>query len=99
VDDKGEGVMGVNIQIKGTTKGTNTDQNGYYSISVPDEKAVLVFSSIGFVTQETTVGRRSTINMVLETDVKTLNEVVVVGYGSVKKSDLTGSVVSLNQKN
>jgi hypothetical protein len=85
VDDKGEGVMGVNIQIKGTTKGANTDQNGYYSISVPDEKAVLVFSSIGFVTQETPVGRRSTINIVLETDVKTLNEVVVVGYGSVKK--------------
>lgn len=98
VDDKGEGVMGVNIQIKGTTKGANTDQNGYYSISVPDEKAVLVFSSIGFVTQETTVGRRSTINIVLETDVKTLNEVVVVGYGSVKKSDLTGSVVSLKSK-
>lgn len=95
--ENGEGLPGVNIQIKSTQRGTTTDGNGAYRISVPDRNAVLVFSFIGYVTQEAAVGSQSTVNVTLATDDKTLNEVVVVGYGTQRKRDITGSVVSVNE--
>jgi len=92
-----EGVLpGVNILVKGTTQGTVTDVDGNYRINVPDEDATLVFSAVGYVPQEIEVGNRSTINVVMPPDIQALEEVVVVGYGTVKKSDLTGSVGSIN---
>ncbi|GAB4051207.1 TonB-dependent receptor [Spirosoma litoris] len=97
VAENGEGLPGVNIQIKSTQRGTTTDGNGTYRISVPDRNAILVFSFIGYVSKEVAVGSQSTINVTLATDDKTLNEVVVVGYGVQRKRDITGSVVSVNE--
>lgn len=90
-----EDLPGVNIVIKGTTVGTVTDAFGAYSISVPNDEAVLVFSFIGFAEQQVVVGSRSAINIVLEPSTESLSEVVVIGYGEVRKSDLTGSVSSV----
>lgn len=89
------GLPGVNIIIKGTTMGVSTDMDGAFTINVPDNNAVLVFKYIGYVTKEVTVGTNQTINVVLSADVSNLDEVVVVGYGSAKKSDITGSVSSV----
>ncbi|PHN05690.1 SusC/RagA family TonB-linked outer membrane protein [Flavilitoribacter nigricans] len=93
--EDGLGLPGVNILVKGTTNGAVTDIDGNYEISVPDGSAVLVFSYIGYSGQEIEVGSRNTIDIDLSPDARALEEVVVVGYGTVKKSDLTGSVVSL----
>ncbi len=96
--DNGEGLPGVSIQIKNTSRGTTTDVNGNYRLTVPDEAGtVLVFSFIGYATQEVTVGARSVIAVTLATDDKTLSEVVVVGYGTQRKSDITGSVASVTE--
>ncbi|WP_299118786.1 TonB-dependent receptor [uncultured Winogradskyella sp.] len=89
---------GANILVKGTTQGATTDFDGNYSIEVEDGTAVLVFSYIGFVPQEITVGSQSVINVTLLEDTNQLNEIVVVGYGSVKKSDVTGAVSSVKAK-
>ncbi|HSJ69998.1 MAG TPA: TonB-dependent receptor [Anditalea sp.] len=86
---------GVNVRIKGTQRGTITDLDGNYSIQVDDQET-LVFSFVGFLTQEAPVGNRSTINLTLATDAKTLGEVVVIGYGSVERRELTGSVGSVS---
>src|SRR5690606_38462111 len=91
-DDSNSPLPGVNVVIKGSTTGTVTDMNGEYTIAVPDGNTVLVFSFIGYMTQEVPVGMQSNVNVQLATDVQTLSEVVVVGYGTQKKSDLTGSV-------
>ena len=91
-DEKGEKLPGVSVRVKGTTRGTTTASNGDFSISIPDNKATLVFSFVGFLNQEILVGNRTQINVVLLQDSKSLEEVVVVGYGTVKKSDITGSV-------
>src|SRR5688572_3839092 len=90
------GIPGVSILIKGTTQGTATDEDGNYKLNAPSEDAVLVFSSIGYLQQEITVGMQSVINVVLAPDITQLDEVVVVGYGTVNKSDLTGSVASVS---
>lgn len=95
LSDAGESLPGVSVVIKGTTNGTNTDVDGKYTISA-DPTAVLVFSYIGYLTEEVEVGDKSDINMTLFPDIKALGEVVVVGYGSMKKADLTGSVASIN---
>jgi TonB-linked SusC/RagA family outer membrane protein len=87
------GLPGVNVIVKGTSLGTVTDVNGQYSIDVEQEGAVLVFSSVGFVTQEIIVGNRSVIDLTMLTDITALEEIVVVGYGTQEKSDLTGAVV------
>ncbi|GAB4021351.1 TonB-dependent receptor [Spirosoma koreense] len=92
VDEKGEALPGVSILVKGTTKGTNTDVDGRYSIRVPDENAVLIFSFVGYAPQEITVGNRSSIAVTLRQDDKSLDEVVVVGYGTAKRRDITGAV-------
>lgn len=96
--DDNTSLPGVNVAVKGTTRGTTTDANGDYTISVPNAQAVLVFSSVGSITQEITVGNRSTINVKVETDTRALNEVVVVGYGTQKKSQLTGAISSVSAK-
>ena len=88
------GVPGANVLVKGTTSGTITDMDGNYSISVPSEKSVLIYSFVGMSTQEKTVGKQKVINVVLKDDSEVLDEVVVVGYGTMKKSDLTGAVSS-----
>ncbi|HYF67195.1 MAG TPA: TonB-dependent receptor [Ohtaekwangia sp.] len=86
---------GVNIVIKGTTTGTTTDSNGDYSIDVPDENAVLLFTFIGYKVSEVSVSGRTTIDVGLVPDIGMLSEVVVVGYGEQKRSDITGSVASV----
>lgn len=94
----GLGIPGVNVLIKGTLTGTVTDIDGSYTLNVPDENAVLVFSSIGYITQEISVNGRSTIDLVLAEDVQNLDEVVVIGYGLVKKGDLTGAMTAVESK-
>ncbi|MFF5380273.1 SusC/RagA family TonB-linked outer membrane protein [Pedobacter suwonensis] len=83
---------GVAVKIKGTEKAVQTDAKGKYSISVASTTDVLVFSYVGYTSQEQTVGDRTTINVQLSADTKTLNELVVVGYGTQKKATLTGSI-------
>jgi TonB-linked SusC/RagA family outer membrane protein len=98
-DPKGETLVGVNILVKGTKIGAGTDANGKFSINVPDNKAVLVVSYIGFVTKEIPVGDQKTIDVVLSENESSLNEVVVTGYGqTVKKSDLVGSIGTVSAK-
>tara|TARA_R110002049_G_scaffold4179_5_gene29815 strand:+ start:24591 stop:27845 length:3255 start_codon:yes stop_codon:yes gene_type:complete len=88
-------VPGASVLLKGTSKGTSTDFDGNYSLSVNDPDAILVFSYIGYATQEVKVSGKKIINIVLEPSLESLDEVVVIGYGTSKKSDLTGSVVSI----
>lgn len=92
----GEPLPGVNILVKGTTSGTISDIQGNYSMSVSGNDVVLVFSFIGYETHEVTVGTQRTINAQLMPDLTTLEEVVVVGYGTMKRSDLTGAVASVS---
>ncbi|MBD2702071.1 TonB-dependent receptor [Spirosoma sp. BT702] len=94
-DEKGIGLPGVSIVLKGTNRGSTTDAQGTYRIDVPDASAVLIFSFVGYRSQEVLVGNQTQLNVTLLPDNQSLNEVVVVGYGSVKKSDLTGSVSSV----
>jgi TonB-linked SusC/RagA family outer membrane protein len=91
-------LIGVTVSVKGTTVGTQTDVSGSYSIAVPNNQAILVFSFIGKISKEVVVGTQSAINVALADDSKILDEVVVVAYGTSKKSDLTGSVVAVNAK-
>ncbi|WP_050700076.1 TonB-dependent receptor [Dysgonomonas sp. BGC7] len=95
-DDKGEPLPGVSVVIKGTTKGTMTDLDGNYTISVPNTKTILQFSFLGFIPQSVEVGTNSKIDVKLVEDIQNLDEVVVVGYGVQKKSHLTGSISKLN---
>lgn len=96
----GESLPGVNVVLKGTTEGTITDIDGQYSITVPSKDATLIFSYIGHVTQEVVVGEKATIDIVMSPDVQTLNEVVVVGYGTQEKVNMTGAVsaVKIDEK-
>ncbi len=93
-----EGIPSVSVVLKGTTQGTITDIDGKYTISVPDESAVLQFSFVGYTTQEIIVGNRSSVDIALA-EGSTLNEVVVIGYGSQKKKDLTGSIATVSERN
>ncbi|MCE6991259.1 TonB-dependent receptor [Dyadobacter sp. CY323] len=88
---------GINVLVKGSTAGTTTNAEGAFEIQVGDE-AVLVISGIGYLTQEVAVKRRSQVNVQLSDDTRQLNELVVVGYGTQKKRDLTGSVSSLDSR-
>jgi len=89
---------GVNIIVKGTSQGVSSDMDGQYSIEVQDGTVVLVYSYIGFTSKEVTVGSQTVINIALDEDASQLDEIVVVGYGSVKKSDVTGAVSSVKSK-
>ncbi|MBL0740587.1 TonB-dependent receptor [Chryseolinea lacunae] len=93
-DDLGEALPGVNVLEKGTSNGTTTDANGAFSVSV-SENATLVFSFIGYTTQDVALDNRTTLAVRMMPDVQSLNEVVVVGYGTQEKKDLTGSVSSV----
>jgi len=94
-DTKGEPLIGAGIRVKNTQIGTTADANGHYSITVPEGSDALIINFIGTAPQEVTIGDRSAIDVTLRQDGQSLNDVVVVGYGSVKKSDLTGSVASI----
>lgn len=94
-EDMGSPVPGASVLVKGTTNGTSTDFDGKYSLNVSGPDAILVFSYIGYATQEIKINGRKTINVVLIPSSESLNEVVVIGYGTSRKSDLTGSVVSI----
>ena len=95
-DETGEAMPGVNITVKGAAIGVVTDVNGKFSINVPNTDAVLAFSFIGYATQEITVGNQSSINVTLNEDTRELEEVVVVGYGTMRKKDLTGAIASIS---
>jgi TonB-dependent starch-binding outer membrane protein SusC len=95
-DDEPDGVPGVNVQVKGSTIGAITDLNGTYSVNVPEGSNVLVFSFVGYLTQEVIIGNRSIADVILKPDVKTLNEVVVTGYGTQERREITGSVASID---
>ena len=94
-DEKGDNLPGVSVIVKDSQQGTTTDASGEFNLMVPNKEATLVFSFVGYVKQEIVVGNRTTINVSLKADVNSLEEVVVIGYGAVRKKDLTGSVVQL----
>tara|TARA_R110002049_G_scaffold993_2_gene7111 strand:- start:58670 stop:59281 length:612 start_codon:yes stop_codon:yes gene_type:complete len=94
-DESGIPLPGVNVIEKGTSNGASTDFDGNYSIKVLGANAKLVISYLGYVTKEINVAGKKSINVSLEPDTQSLDEVVVIGYGTTKKSDLTGSVVSI----
>lgn len=97
-DKSGKGIPGVTVSVKGTISATQTDNEGKFSI-VAANNAVLVFSSVGYATTEVPVQNRSTIATTLGTQESALNEVVVIGYGTTRRRDLTGSVSTVNEKN
>ncbi len=92
-----EGLPGVNVIVKGSSHGTVTDVEGNYSLDVPGTESILAFSSVGFIKEEVVVGSQSIIDMVLVIDLTALDEIVVIGYGTARKSDMTGSVASVKQ--
>jgi len=97
-DTSGEPLIGVNVSVKGTPIGSITDIDGNYSLSQISPQSVLIFSYIGYLSQEFMVGNQRTIPVQLREDTQALEEVVVIGYGVVKKSDLTGSVSTLKSE-
>lgn len=98
-DVKGEPLPGVSVKVKGSTAGVATDLNGKYSLTVSGSKSVLVFTYIGFISHEETVGSRTVVNVKLNDDAKSLDEVVVTGYGgTAKKRDLTSATASVSSK-
>ncbi len=97
-DDKGESIVGASITVKGTNKGTTSDVNGNFSMSVPNESDLLIISFVGYESQEVYVGNKTNFEIVLKSDLKQLDEVVVVGYGELKKRDLTGALSSIQSK-
>src|SRR5690625_3714761 len=95
-DQEGEPLLGVNIQVKGSSKGTATDFDGRFTLEDIDENAVLVISYVGYQTREVPVSGKSNLEIVLTSDSQLLDEVVVVGYGTQRKSDLVGAVSNLS---
>lgn len=91
----GTALPGASVLLKGTASGVPADIEGNFTIKVPSSSSVLVFSMIGMASKEVTVGTQTTITVVLEDDTKALNEVVVIGYGTASKRDLTGSIVTI----
>jgi TonB-linked SusC/RagA family outer membrane protein len=96
-DENGESIIDANVSVKGTTQGTSTDLEGIYSLNVP-AGSILVFSYIGYVTQEIKVTNQSMISVKLQEDSQSLEEVVIVGYGIQKKASLTGSVATVSPR-
>ena len=93
--ESGEGLPGVNVLVKGTAIGTVTDVNGAYKLQVPDDATTLTFSFVGYLSEDVEIDNRTQIDIIMMPDVTNLEEVVVIGYGTQKKSDLTGSVGSV----
>jgi TonB-linked SusC/RagA family outer membrane protein len=98
IDDKSEIVVGASIIVKGTTKGTTSDVNGNFNLSVPNESSSIIISSVGYESQEVLIGNKTIIDIILKTDLKQLDEVVIVGYGELKKKDLTGALSSIQSR-
>lgn len=96
VDEKGEALPGVSILLKGSQRGTITDASGAFFIDVQNDEAVLIFSFVGYTTREVTIGTRTSLEVALEIDEKSLDEVVVVGFGERNRRDLTGSISTVN---
>lgn len=92
------GIPGVNVTLKGTSRGTTTNGEGRYTLSVPASGGTLVFSSVGFTAQELEIGSRTSVDVTMVEDARGLDEVVVVGYGTQKKSQLTGAISSVSSK-
>lgn len=92
VDENGEGLPGVSIMVKGTQSGTASSSDGSFRLIVPNEKAILVFSYVGYVSQEVVIDGRTRLDVTMVVDEKALDEVIVVGYGTQKRRDLTGAV-------
>ena len=91
-DENGNGLPGVSVLIKGTNMGVVTDIDGNYTMSVPDDASTLIFSYVGYTTEEVNIGERSTIDLMLIPDIELLTEVVVIGYGTQQKKELTSAV-------
>lgn len=98
VDEKNEPLPGASVVLKGTTTGVGTDAEGRFKLTVPTAKGVLIVSFVGYQTTEVPISNNLDIKIALKADTKSLDEVVVVGYGTQKKRDLTGTVVSLDSK-
>ena len=94
--DTNEPLPGVSVVIKGTTRGTTTDVNGNFRLNVEDENTTLVFSFVGYANQEVIMGNRTTIDIKLMPDLKSLEEVVVVGYGTKKRENVTGAIAQIS---
>ncbi|MDN5202167.1 TonB-dependent receptor [Fulvivirgaceae bacterium BMA10] len=97
-DEEGNGLPGVNVLVKGTDVGVITDVEGNYKLNAPEDATILIFSYVGYVTEEVEIGSRAVINFRLTPDIETLSEVVVVGYGTQKKANLTGAVATVTAK-
>lgn len=95
IDTERQSITGANVVVKGTTIGTMTDINGKYSINAPSSSSIITISFIGNVPQDFIVGNNTVINVTLVSEATALGEVVVIGYGTLKKSDLTGSITSI----
>lgn len=95
-DETGNGLPGVNVLVKNSDIGVITDVEGNYKLIVPDDASTLIFSYVGYITEEEEIGTRSTIDLQLAPDIETLSEIVVVGYGTVGKKDLTGSIATVS---
>ncbi|MCU0340490.1 MAG: SusC/RagA family TonB-linked outer membrane protein, partial [Spirosomaceae bacterium] len=96
ITDEGNNALpGVSVVLKGTQRGTTTDANGNFKIEVPERNATLIFSFVGYEPQEIVIGNQTALNLKMRVDSKVMEEVVVIGYGTLKKSDLTGSVATV----
>ena len=96
--DDNEPLPGVNVILKGTATGTVTDVQGMYQIQAPNNESVLVFSSVGYVTEEIIVGNQSIIDITLVADITALSEIIVIGYGTQEKKDVTGAIGTVNSE-
>ncbi|MDX2304851.1 MAG: SusC/RagA family TonB-linked outer membrane protein [Microscillaceae bacterium] len=97
-DVEGIGLPGVNVIVKNTSIGTTTDASGKFSVNVPDNQNVLIFSSVGYLTQEIEIGNQTTFSISMKEDVGQLQELVVVGYGSQERAKVTGAVASISSE-
>lgn len=97
-DEQGAGIPGATVRVRGERQATATNSYGTFTITVPNEKAVLLISYVGYITQEITVGQQKNIKIILKEDMTKLDEVVVVGYGTQKKVNVTGAVSSIGEK-
>jgi iron complex outermembrane receptor protein len=98
MDATGNGIFGVSVSVKGQSRGTTTNADGSYLLSVPANVTTLLFSSVGYSAEEVSVKGRNSVNVTLQTAAGNLNEVVVIGYGTARKKDLTGSVTAVTAK-
>ncbi|MBD2755037.1 SusC/RagA family TonB-linked outer membrane protein [Spirosoma validum] len=96
IDEKGSGLPGVSVVVKGTTQGTTTDASGSFRLNAPSAQSTLVFSFVGYASKEVVIGGQATLTVTLAPDDQTLNEVVVVGYGSQLKKEITGAVQTVS---